>query len=544
MCYYYINMGNEKLNLTTGVSFGMDAREKLHAGMKIAAEAVGCTLGPRGRCVLIQKGDGVPIVTKDGVTVARSIRLKDSISAMGASLIHEAASRTNEVAGDGTTTSTILTYAMVSEGLKLMSSGHDPILIKKGIEESTKFVIEYLKSCASPIKSYDDVKHVATISANGDVNVGDIIAQAMEKVGQDGIITVEDAKGMSTTLEVVEGMQLDRGYVSPYFVTNQDKMQTIYHDAYILVTDKKISSLQDILPILEFIQRERAGLLIIAEDIEGDALQGLVLNKTKSNLNVVAIRAPGYGRLKDQLLSDISVLTSAKLVSSQTGVLLSKSDKSILGRCKKIVVDARNTTIVGNGSSAEAVEIRINELRTQSQDITIDAAEMAHIKTRIARLSSGVAVIKVGGSTELEMIERKYRIEDALHATRAASEEGIVPGGGTALFEASIILQQEIMKKSITEAAGYNVVLAGCLAPIKTITKNAGTSYEVVIDKLLQRRVLNDIPYAGYDAAKGEIVDMVKTGVIDPVKVTRVALENAASVAITFLTLDAVVYEE
>lgn len=538
----------ENSSHTTGVAFSQEAREKLYVGMKVAAAAVGCTLGPRGRTVLIQRGQDAPFVTKDGVTVARSIRLKDAVASMGASLMQEAASRTNDVAGDGTTTSTVLTFAMVREGLKLMSSGHDPILIKQGIERATAHVITSLKQCAVPVRTFDDIKHVGTISANGDVQVGDIIAQAMEKVGRDGIITVEDAKGMSTTLEVVEGMQIDRGYVSPYFVTNPDKMQAIYHDAYVLVTDMKLSSLQEMVPILETIQRERAALLIVAEDIEGEVLQGLVLNKQKSNLRVVAIRAPGYGKLKDQLLSDLAVLTGATLVSSHTGVSLAKSDRTILGRCKKVVVDSKCTTIVGNGSTVAAVNARVEELRSQAQDVTLDAAETAHVRSRIARLSNGVAVIRVGGSTELEMIERKYRIEDALNATRAAAEEGIVPGGGMALLESSLLLESASsawtdVNKDIM--AGVRVVREACYEPLRVITGNSGVSHEVVVEKLVAHKFRDEpFKYPGWDAAQGQIVDMLETGIVDPVKLTRVALENAASVAITFLTLDAVVYEE
>jgi chaperonin GroEL len=462
---------------------------------------------------------------------------------MGADLIKEAAGRTNEVAGDGTTTATVLTQAMVNEGIKLTAAGHDPVLLKKGIEEGTKFAIDTLKRNAVQVKSYDDIAHVGTISANGDSQIGRLIAEAMEKVGRDGIITVEDAKGMTTTLDVAEGMQVDRGYISPYFVNNNERMHALYQDAYVLVTDKKISSLAEMMGILEAVHRAQVPLLIVAEDVEGEALHGLVLNRTKSNLKVVAIRAPGYGILKDQLLEDIAVLVGTKVASVQTGVSLEKLTLNDLGRCKKVVVDSKGTTLVGSGKTKKDVEARIQDLRCQIEDVTLDMAGIQHLRTRIARLGSGVAIIRVGGSTELEMIERKYRIEDALNATRAAAEEGIVPGGGTALHAVSKFLTEELKKESWSDrdvAAGVELVRRACQAPLRRIAKNAGVSADVVLEKLSTITDRN----VGWNAATNEYVDLVTTGVVDPVKVSRTAIENAASVAITFLTLDAVVFEE
>lgn len=539
-------MKTENQPTKTSVLFGHEARLKLQRGLDIAADAVGSTLGPRGRTVLIQSGNDAPFVTKDGSTVAKAIKLNDPVEAMGADLIKEAASRTNDVAGDGTTTSTVLTQAMVAEGLKLMAAGHDSVLLKQGIELGVKKVVESIKQTAKPVDSRDDIKHIGTISANGDEVIGELIAQAMERVGKDGIITVEDAKGMSTTMDVVEGMQIDRGYISPYFVTNNEKMCAQYEDAYVLVTDRKISALTEILSLLESLARTSRGFLIVAEEVEGDALQALVLNKTRGGLKPVVIRAPGYGKLKDQLLQDIAVLTGTRVASSQTGISLDKLKLEDLGTCKKVVVTKDTTTIVGTGKTKSDVDKRIEDLRCQLQDVTLDPAEVAHLKTRIAKLAGGVAVVRVGGSTELEMVEKKYRIEDALHATRAASEEGIVAGGGTMLLEASWLLTEYLARTSGIEGdvrSGAVIVVDACQAPLRKIVRNAGGSPEVVMDKLRNQRYMSNIQYPGWNAAKGEIVDMIHTGIIDPARVTRVALENAASVAMTFLNLDAVVFE-
>jgi chaperonin GroEL len=532
--------GNQdKPQTLTRVVFSQEARRELFSGLNITAEAVMCTLGPKGKTVLIQKSDGVPIITKDGVTVSKSVNLKDPLKRMGSELIREAASRTNDIAGDGTTTATVLTHAMVKSGLKLLEAGYTAQDLSAGIEYATKKVLSHLVTVAKQLTTSEEIAQVGTISANGDRNIGDLIAQAMEKVGRDGIITVEDAKGMTTALEVVEGMQFDRGYLSPYFVTNSEKMNVVFHDAKVLLTDKKISSLKELVPILEKTMHNRMPLLIIAEDVEGEALQGLVLNKLNANLQVVAIKAPGFGKHKDELLSDIAVLSGAKLISASTGLKLESVTLQDLGSLKKVVVDAKASTLVANNTSKQAIDERVKELRFQLQDVALTTEDVAKLKVRLAKLSSGVAVIKVGGATELEMIERKYRIEDALNATKAAADEGIVPGGGMALFNAALIL------KEINDAqlkAGISVVIDACLAPLRRIAHNAGNNGDVVINELnrLKQPGLN----LGYNAAKGTYEDLIQVGVIDPVKVTRTALMNAASVATTFLNLDAVIVEE
>lgn len=522
----------------TKVIFSKDARQQLAAGLNTAAEAVACTLGPKGKTVLIQRDGEAPLVTKDGVTVSRSIRLKDPVERMGADLIREAASQTNEVAGDGTTTATVLTQAMVREGLKLLEAGFPAKELCAGIERAQGRVDAELSLAAKQLTTSEEIAQVGTISANGDKVIGDLIAQAMDKVGRDGVIAVEDAKGMATTLEVVEGMQLDRGYLSPYFVTNPERMVCVYQDAVVLVTDRKLNNLRDLIPMLEQVVQAQKALLIIADDVEGDALQGLVLNRVKSNLPVCAIKAPGFGQHRDELLRDICALTGANLVSSSTGVSLQEAAKA-LGKVKKFVVDAKSTTLVGTGATKDAVDKHVQDLRGQLEDVTLGTEEVSKLKTRIAKLASGVAVIKVGGATEVEMVERKYRIEDALNATRAAAEEGIVPGGGMALVNAHRILGGE-QAGTVPEAErmGAGIVMRACLAPLRRIAENAGVSSDVVLSELERR------PGTGYNAATGEYIDLVQAGVVDPVKVTRTALRHAASVAVTFLSLDAVVCEE
>jgi chaperonin GroEL len=479
-------------------------------------------------------------VTKDGVTVSKAINLKDPIKRMGAELIREAASRTNDVAGDGTTTATVLTNALVAGGIKLAAAGYPTNKLTSGIELSVERIIKHLKQQAKNITITSEVSQIGTISANGDKKIGDLIADAMDKVGRDGIITVEDAKGMATTLDLVEGMQFERGYLSPYFVTNNEKMCAAYPDAAILVTDKKITSLKELIPILEEVQRTRQSLLIIADEVEAEALQGLVLNRVKANLPVVAIKAPGYGPHRGQYLNDICVLTGASLVSSNTGLTFDKVKSHHLGKSKRIVVDAKTTTIVGTGMTADVVAAHVNELRSQLRDITLNVDDTSILKARIARLASGVAVIKVGGSTEIEMVERKYRIEDALHATRAAVEEGIVAGGGSALIRAA----NSVDFSDVTDPqvlAGVNVVKEACYAPLRQIVSNASGSPDVIISKLEGYFGQENI---GYNAADNKFCDMLEAGVIDPVKVTRCALQHASSVATTFLALDAVIYED
>lgn len=522
----------------TRVVFSSEARKQLFKGLETVADAVAATLGPRGRTVLIQQDGSSPVVTKDGVTVSKSINLRAPIERMGAQLIKEAASQTNETAGDGTTTSTVLTHAMVKEGLKLLESGYSAKELTDGIETATETVLNLLKVEARQLTTSEEIAQIATISANGDRKIGELIAEAMDKVGHDGIITVEEAKGMSTTMEIVDGMRIDRGYLSPYFVTNTEKMHAAYGDAKVLLVDGKLSSMRDIVPLLEKVLQTRTPLLVMADDVEGEALQGLVVNRVNGQLPVVAIKSPGYGQHKEELLRDISVLTGGKIVSPATGLKLADVTLADLGTLKKVVVDAKSSTLVASGATKEQIDKQVADLKTQMTDVTLSVDELTKLRMRIAKLSSGVALIKVGGATELEMIERKYRIEDALHATRAAVEEGIVPGGGMALFDIWSKLN------GADTSPGEKVVLAACLAPIRRIVSNAGKSPDVVIDSLLRNRFLSDIQFRGYNAATDTEVDMLQSGIIDPVKVTRTALRNAASVAITFLSLDAVVIED
>lgn len=539
--------GFQNAESTTRILFSSDARKQLYAGINLAAQAVACTLGPKGKTVLIQRQGQSPLVTKDGVTVSRSIRLKDPIKRMGAELIREAASQTNDVAGDGTTTATVLTASLIEGGLKLLEAGYSPLLVCRGIEYAAKLVQDNLVANAQKIVTNEEIAQVGTISANGDAEIGNLIAQAMEKVGRDGIITVEDAKGMSTTMDVVEGMQFDRGYLSPYFVTDTERMRAAYEGAFVLVCDKKLSNLKDLIPLLEQLMRAQKPLLIIAEDIDGDAMTGLVINRVKGNLPVVAIKAPGYGQHRTELLNDLCALTGATLVSSSTGVSIDKLPLSTLGQCKKFVTDAKTTTIVGTGTTKEAVEKHVSALRSQLEDVTLSEDEKTKLRHRVAKLASGVAVVRVGGATEVEMVERKYRIEDALNATKAAAEEGIVPGGGQALFMCGRFLNT-LAKNSTFDRdtrAGVEVVANACFAPFRKIVQNTGTSPDVVTNELEHKRVeLSAGDELGYNAATGEYVNLVKAGVIDPVKVTRSAMKNAASVATTFLSLDAVIVEE
>lgn len=537
-------MSEESKSGFTRVVFGTEARKALFKGLETAANAVGATLGPRGKTVLIQQeGLAPPVSTKDGVTVSKSIRLKDPIERMGAQLIKEAASQTNEVAGDGTTTSTVLTHAMVKAGLKLLEAGYSSKELCEGIETGTAAVLEILKSSAKQLTTSEEIAQIGTISANGDRKIGELIAEAMSKVGHDGIISVEDAKGTTTSLEIVEGMQLDRGYLSPYFVTNSEKMNASYQDAKVLLVDGKLSALRDLVPILEKTMQQRSPLLIIAEEVEGEALQGLVINRVNAQLPVVAIKSPGYGQHREELLKDIAVMTGGKIVSPSTGVRLDKMTMADLGNLKKVVVDAKTATLVATPSAKEAIESHVSDLKSQMQDITLTADEITKLRMRIAKLASGVALIKVGGATEVEMVERKYRIEDALHATKAAVEEGIVPGGGMALFNVD---RWRRARQTKALPPGEGIVMEACLAPIRWITKNAGVSSEVVIDKLsVNSGWLNVDPmHIGYDAANDKQADMMASGIIDPVLVTKTALRNAASVAITFLSLDAVIVEE
>lgn len=519
----------------THVIFGNDAKKRLLDGMNTAASAVACTMGPKGQTVIIQTSDDAPpIITKDGVTVSKSLVLTDPVHRLGANLIREAASRTNDTAGDGTTTATVLTHAMARKIMKLMSAGHSVVSIRDGIERAVEEATNILRDMSTNIDSIDAIKQVGTISANGDTNIGDIIGNAMAKVGRDGIITVEDAKGTATTLDVIDGMQFDRGYLSPYFITNAERASAVYTDVRVLITTQKLSSIKELVPVLEAVHRASVPLLIIADDVEGDALQGLVLNKSKSNLKVVAVKSPGFGPMRNEILGDLCVLTGTKLVSPATGTTLDQIKFEDLGRAKKIICDAKSTTVICAGGN-EKVDARIAELRSQLDNPTLTTDEVSLLKVRLAKLGSGVAIIKVGGATEVEMIERKHRIEDALHATRAAAEEGIVPGGGTALVRVAALLKGSDDDTDV----GYDVVRTACLEPIRRIVENAGGSPDVVLAKV------NDSDRKlGYDARSDKFVDMLEVGIIDPVKVTRCALQNAASVAVAFASLNAVVYSD
>jgi chaperonin GroEL len=525
---------------STNILFKNEARKKLFSGLEIAAQAVTTTLGPKGRTVLIQKGTDAPIVTKDGVTVSKAIRPKDPVQRMGADLVKEAASQTNDVAGDGTTTATILTYSMVKEGLKLLEAGYSAKSLCRGLEKARTIADSLLVQKSKKLTSSEEIAQIGTISANGDKKIGDLIALAMDRVGRDGIITVEDAKGTNTSLDVVEGMQFDRGYLSPYFVTNTERMNVAYSDTRVLLADKKISSMKELVPVLEKVMQSRQPLIIIAEDVEGEALQGLVLNRVNGNLPVVAIKSPGYGQHKHDLLTDISVLTGSKIVSASTGLKLESVSLQDLGTLKKVVVDGKSATLVGTGGTAQKVEEHVSNLRMQLEDVTLSVDEIVKLRTRIAKLSSGVALIKVGGATEVEMIERKYRIEDALNATRAAAEEGIVPGGGMALISIVDDLKRELSSFNPEEEIGASILLKTCYAPLRKIVENAETSPDIVIKELSSTKEFG----WGYNAATGEYVNLIDEGVIDPVKVTRTALKNAVSVATTFLSLDAIVYNE
>ena len=534
---------------STEIVFESDARKQLAAGLDKAANAIGCTLGPKGKTVLIQRPGTAPLVTKDGVTVSKAIRLKDPVEGMGADLVKEAASQTNDVAGDGTTTASVLTQALVREGMKLVEAGSSALAVCRGINATVDLVLDELKKSAKAVTTDEEIAQVGTISANGDASIGRQIAEAMAKVGRDGVITVEDAKGMQTTMEVVEGMQLDRGYVSPYFVTDPERMRAVYENALVLVTDKKISSFKDIQSTLETVLRVRQPLLIIAEDFEGDAMTGLVINRVQGKLPVVAVKAPGYGQHRQDLLADICVLTGATLVSSATGLALDKVQGNHLGSVAKLVSDAKVTTVVGVGKTKEAVGKRVEEIKAQMADVSLSQDELTKLRVRAAKLANGVAVIRVGGATEIEMQERKFRIEDALNATKAAADEGIVPGGGMALFNAVAKVRALVSgAKEVDpeELQGAQAVFRACLGPLRRIVENAGQSPEVVVNEL--EKMNKAAPTAndnmGYNAATGEYTDLVEAGVIDPVKVTRSALKHAASVATTFLSLDAVIYEE
>jgi len=517
--------------------FGTDARAKLKRGVDQLADAVKATLGPKGRNVVIDKKFGNPTITKDGVTVAKEIELSDPIENMGAQMVKEVATKTSDVAGDGTTTATVLAQAIVREGLKSVTAGMDPMALKRGIDKAVELVVEELKKMSSPTKGKKEISQVGSISANNDKTIGDIIADAMDKVGKDGVITVEEAKGLETTLETVDGMQFDRGYVSPYFVTDAEKMEVIQEDALILIHDKKVSSMKDLLPVLEKVAQLGKPLLIIAEDIEGEALATLVVNKLRGTLKVAAVKAPGFGDRRKEMLRDISTLTGGQVISEELGFKLENATLADLGKAKRIVVDKDNTTLVDGAGKKKDIEGRINEIRAQIEKSTSDY-DKEKLQERLAKLAGGVAVINVGAATETEMKEKKARVEDALHATRAAVEEGIVPGGGVALLRCQPAVAK--LKLEDDEKVGAEIVRRSLEEPIRIIAQNAGAEGSIVVARVRESKDKN----FGYNAATDVYEDLVAAGVIDPTKVTRSALQNAASIAGLLLTTEAVIVEK
>ena len=517
--------------------FGVDARAKLKKGVDQLAEAVKATLGPKGRNVVLDKKFGNPTVTKDGVTVAKEVELPDPNENMGAQMVKEVATKTSDIAGDGTTTATVLAQAIFREGLKNVTSGVNPMALKRGIEKAVEVVFEELKKLSVPSAGKKEIAQVGAISANNDPTIGDIIADAMEKVGKDGVITVEEAKGLETTLETVDGMQFDRGYLSPYFVTDPEKMEAVLEDGLILIHDKKISSMKDLLPVLEKVAQMGKPLLIVAEDIEGEALATLVVNKLRGTLKVCGVKAPGFGDRRKEMLRDVAVLTGGQVISEELGFKLENAVVSDLGRAKRIVIDKDNTTLVDGGGERKKIEGRINEIRAAIDKSTSDY-DKEKLQERLAKLAGGVAVINVGAATETEMKEKKARVEDALHATRAAVEEGIVPGGGVALLRAQPAVGR--MKLSEDEKIGAEIVRRALEEPIRMIAQNAGAEGSIVVEKVRESKDKN----FGYNAQTDQYEDLVAAGVIDPTKVTRTALQNAASIAGLLLTTEAVVVEK
>jgi len=519
------------------IDFSTEARTKLKRGVDTLANAVRITLGPKGRNVILDKKFGSPTVTKDGVTVAKEIELEDNFENIGAQMVKEVASKTSDDAGDGTTTATLIAQAIYREGLKNVTAGHDPMAIKRGIDKAVVAVTEAIKGLSQPVADdLNKIRQVGTISANNDKDIGDKIAEAMEKVGKDGVITVEESKTIETTLDVVEGMQFDRGYVSPYFVTDPDAMEAILEDPMILIHDKKISNMKDLLPMLEKVAQSGKPLLLIAEDIEGEALATLVVNKLRGTLKVAAVKAPGFGDRRKAMLEDIAVLTGSKVISEEAGFKLENAVMSDLGTAKKVMIDKDNTTIVEGAGGKEAIKARISQIRKQIEDTTSDY-DREKLQERLAKLAGGVAVINVGAATETEMKEKKARVEDALHATRAAVEEGIVPGGGVSLLRA--IKGLDNVKTDEEEMVGVKIVRKALEEPIRQISENAGFEGSVVVNK-----VIGKTGAFGLNAQTGNYEDLMKAGVIDPTKVTRCALENAASIAGLLLTTEAVVVDK
>ena len=517
------------------IKYGEDARKALEAGVNTLADTVKITLGPKGRNVVLDRKFGAPLITNDGVTIAKEIELEDPFENMGAQLVKEVSTKTNDVAGDGTTTAVVLAQAIIREGLKNLAAGANPIILKKGIQKAVSTAVSELKELSKPVTDKSSIAQVASISA-GDEEVGELISEAMDKVGKDGVITIQESKTMKTELTTVDGMQFDRGYASPYMVTNTDKMEVVYDNAYILITDKKIAVIQELLPIIEPIAQQGQKLLIISEDVEGDALTALVVNKLKGVFNSVAVKAPGFGDRRKAMLEDIAILTGGRVISSELGIEFKDVTLDMLGRATQIKVDKENTTIIGGNGNPQEIKARVNAIRAQI-DVTTSDYDREKLQERLAKLAGGVAVINVGSATEVEMKEKKLRIEDALAATKAAVEEGIVPGGGTALLTAIPALQKLAETLSGDEKTGCNIILKAIEEPVRQIAKNAGLDGSVILNDILK----NDDKFYGFDAYKNEYCDMVKAGIIDPTKVTRSALQNAASIASTLLTTESIV---
>jgi len=518
------------------VKFGSNAREQMLRGVEILANAVKVTLGPKGRNVVIDKSYGAPRTTKDGVTVAKEIELEDKFENMGAQMVREVASKTNDEAGDGTTTATVLTQAIVREGAKYVSAGMNPMDLKRGVEMAVAAVVENLKKQTKKIKSSDEISQVGTIAANGDKEIGEKIAEAMQKVGNEGVITVEESKALEFELEVVEGMQFDRGYLSPYFITNADKMVVELEDPYILLHEKKLSNLQSMLPILEAVVQSGRPLLIISEDVEGEALATLVVNKLRGGLKVAAVKAPGFGDRRKAMLEDIAILTGGQLISEDLGIKLENVTLDMLGRAKRVRIDKETTTIINGAGKKPEITSRIAQIKAQIEETTSDY-DREKLQERLAKLAGGVAVIKVGGATEVEVKDRKDRVDDALNATRAAVEEGVVPGGGVALLRAKKSVEA-LKSENPDIQAGINIVSKALEAPLRQIVENAGVEGSIVVGKVLEKS-----GNFGFDAQNEQYVDMVQAGIIDPTKVVRVALQDAASVAALLITTEAMVAE-
>jgi chaperonin GroEL len=519
------------------VKFSQDARDRMLRGVDILAEAVKVTLGPKGRNVVLDKSFGAPRVTKDGVTVAKEIELEDKFENMGAQMLREVASKTSDVAGDGTTTATVLAQAIVKEGSKSVAAGANPMDLRRGVDQAVRAVVDQLKAKSKKVTNNEEIAQVGTVSANGDSEIGKMIAEAMQKVGKEGVITVEEAKSLETELSVVEGMQFDRGYISPYFITDANKMVAELEDAYILIHEKKLASLQPLLPLLEAVVQAARPLLIVAEEVEGEALATLVVNKLRGGLKVAAVKAPGFGDRRKAMLEDIAVLSSGQLISEDLGIKLENVTLQMLGRAKRVLVEKENTTIIDGAGKKKDIEARINQIKAQIEETTSDY-DREKLQERLAKLAGGVAIIKVGGSTEVEVKERKDRVDDALHATRAAVEEGIVPGGGVALLRAAKALD-ELIAENDDQKVGINIVRKALSWPARLIAINAGEDGSVVVGKILDRA-----SYAfGYNAQTGEYGDLTSQGVIDPTKVVRNALQGAASIAGLLITTEATVAE-